>query len=196
LSVALVVAGALIAAREAGVHHLSVTNILAATVLVIGCGLLVGSVVGRARWLVLPGGALAVALLALTGIGVPIDGGIGDRTWHPTNVLARSYHLGIGHAVLDLRDAPIDTSGPMYIDASVALGQLEVLVPASITTWNIDGRAAVGNVNVFGTEHDGVHPRVFVSSGQVSPPGVNQGERLVLRLRVGAGDVEVRHVAG
>ena len=89
LSVALVVAGSLIAVREAGVHQLNATNIVAATVLVIGCGLLVGSVVGRARWLALPGGALAAALLALVGIGVPIEGGIGDRTWHPTNIVAQ-----------------------------------------------------------------------------------------------------------
>jgi phage shock protein PspC (stress-responsive transcriptional regulator) len=195
LSVALVVAGALIAAREAGVHHLSVTNILAATVIVIGCGLLVGSVVGRARWLVLPGGALAVALLALTGIGVPIDGGIGDRTWHPTNVVARSYHLGIGHAVLDLRDVPLDTSGPTYIDASVALGELKVLVPDRVTVWQVEGRAAVGRVEVFGTEHDGVHPRVFADSGQLVTAN-GPGNPLILRLRVGAGYVEVSHVAG
>ena len=195
LSAALVVVGALVAAREGGVGWLSVTHILAAAVLVVGLGLVVGSLVGRARWLVLPGGALAAAMLALVGIGVPIDGGIGDRTWHPTSVVARSYHLGIGHATLDLRDVALDSSGPLYIDASVAIGQLEVLVPNGLAVWNADARAGLGHVDVFNTVRDGVHPHVFVGARQVTTDIGNLGNQLVLRLRVGAGDVEVRHVA-
>jgi predicted membrane protein len=90
---------------------------------------------------------------------------------------------------------PLDSSGPLYINASVAIGELDVLVPNDLPLWSVEAKAGVGNAEVFGTQHDGVHPRVFVDTHQLPAGGADQGNIVVLRVRVGAGDVEVHHVA-
>ncbi|MFV0462154.1 MAG: PspC domain-containing protein [Nostocoides sp.] len=126
-----------------------------------GIGLAVGGIgalasgaqVGRLLALAIIGVALVItglagrrgALLSLVGLGLsgvvllhtvtPVGSPtIGDQTWRPPATTSNmEYSLGIGSAVLDLRDLPTDPTGPVTIDAELGVGDLEVLVPDGLT---------------------------------------------------------------
>src|SRR5437879_2942935 len=70
-----------------------------------------------------------VAIVATTG--VPLQGGVGDRAWHPasTGELHRAYHLGVGNLRVDLSDLEL-RPGTTRLDATVGVGHLLVRVPA------------------------------------------------------------------
>ena len=180
--------GVLLALRLAGVEELTAARILAVCLCVVGVGLVVGTVVGRARWLFFfPG--LVLALAATVAVDGVVDGGVGERTWTVAGgAPAQSFELGLGEATLDLRGA--DTSGRvLQVDARVGVGHLVVLVPEDLT---VRIRAAVGLGEIDTT----------AVGGSTDPGGgTDQSQELVvgsgdveaeLDLEVGTGELEVR----
>ena len=163
--------------------------VLPAALMVVGAALVFGSRTGRHGGLV----GIGVALTVLLAIGstvdglldVPFRGGIGDRTVRVTSVadLESDYRLAIGQLEVDLRgvDFPART---VELEASVAIGQLVVRVPAGVAT-EVTAHVAIGNAIVFGDEEGGLDVDKLARSGEGDA-------RLMLVVDVGLGQLDVR----
>ena len=188
VSAAVLVVGALLALRAAGVDGLTPDRVVAAALLAVGGGLLVGTWYGRARWLIAVGVALAVLLGATAAArSAGLEDGVGERAWTVTG--SGSYRLGAGEAVLDLRG--LDAGERADVAARVGFGQLTVLVPAD-TSVRVVGDAGLGRISWPGPigRSDGdtdVHEEFVVGR----PADVT----VELDLEVGVGEIEVRRVA-
>ncbi len=154
VSLALIVMGILGSLQIAGVATIPAVVTLSAGLGVLGLGLLVGSFLGRARWLIaiaLPL-LLVIALVALIPANLKMGNGIGERVWIPTTVAeaAGPRSLGVGDAELDLTEMAIPAGSAVYpVQASVGIGQLRVLVPDGVNvmvTANVD----LGEIDVQG----------------------------------------------
>ena len=199
LSAAAVLAGGLLTLRAAGFEQVTVARILASVLVVLGAGMIVGTWVGRARWLLLPSLVVGAALLATVGLQsapVPYSAGVGERTWIPgPGEDRRSFRLGAGEAELDLRQLdPVLDDRPL--SAAVGAGEIVVLVPDGLRV-RVDAGVRLGEIVIVDlggdrrrlTDGSGerVQEQFFV--GDVGDPTVE------LDLEVGAGQIEVRRVA-
>jgi phage shock protein PspC (stress-responsive transcriptional regulator) len=171
---------------------------LAVPLTVLGIGLLVGAVVGRARWLLLL--AIPLALMTALVAAVPqavrdtAGAGVGQPVWRPTTVAAAStpYQLAAGDARLDLTTVPL-TSGatPVPVSVRVGLGQLVVVVPAHATV-QVTARVGVGDLRLPGQR---VAQGTSLSQTTVLEPTGPSAGTLALDLEVGIGSMEVRRAA-
>ncbi|HEU4675083.1 MAG TPA: PspC domain-containing protein [Motilibacteraceae bacterium] len=196
VSLALLAAGA-VAAWGVARHDLDAWPLaLAAALGVTGLGLVVGAFAGRARGLIALGLVLTLLLSAATVARAVFGGGAGDRTWAPTSAATTDprYDLGAGSAVLDL--TRVHPTGELDVVAHVGLGQLVVTVPRDVAV-EVLGRARAGEVRM---PDGGVTSGTDVEGGWSSAqepgggPAASAG-RLVLDLRVGLGNLEVRRAA-
>jgi phage shock protein PspC (stress-responsive transcriptional regulator) len=184
LGAAVLAAGfALLVDHATGVH-LTVTQLLAIPLAVLGAALAVTAVLGRSWLAIVAGVGLTAAVLA----GVALHGHFGsgrEVTWAPTSAdLAARYHLDVGKARLDLRHA--DLPG-RHVRADVGVGELVVVVPPG-TPVRVRGNAGIGALDLFGDHDGGFGARhTFTEDGYTDQTG---GE---LDLHVGVGHVEVTH---
>jgi predicted membrane protein len=121
----------------------------AATVFVVfGGALLVSSILGRARWLIVIGLLMAPLLLAMALIKVPLEGGFGDPRHVPRSVaeVDDEYRLIAGELVLDLSQLELSDGEALDIEASVVFGRLEVIIPPDL---NVDVVAKVDAGEMF-----------------------------------------------
>jgi phage shock protein PspC (stress-responsive transcriptional regulator) len=157
---------------------------------VVGLGLLVGSIVGRARGLIFLGILLTIALAITTaGERMDVPGGTdGDIVWKPAtqNQLVPEYRHRFGNATLDLRSAPITGTYPARIQ--LGGGNLTVLLPAAMDA-TVDAKAGVGQLNILGHDTGGPGSTVHVSDDGPDGPG---GGAVDLTIEIGAGNVEVK----
>ncbi len=153
-------------------------------------GLVAGALVGRVWGPLALGAASAVALVGVSVLDVPIEGGVGERTYRPTSVsaLETDYRLSAGKLVLDLRDLDVGATDER-VEASVGLGELVVIVPPDIVTVAA-GSASAGEIALFERERSGI--QVDSSVTGVPASGVQPPGRLVLDLEVGVGRIETR----
>lgn len=166
-----------------------ISGYLAATLLVLGVGLLAGTKYGRP-----PGAAIAAILVALALVAslivaqpTVIGKNIGARSVsYDTAATLRSHdRLNLGRLTVDLSDLTL-TKDHTY-RARVHTGQLRVVLPKNTRT---KVRATVGNgrLRTPGQTQSGsdlvAHPRV-------SPSGVHRHRSLTLLLRVDRGQVEI-----
>jgi len=163
---------------------------LALSLLLIGGALCVGARWGRARWLIPLGLVVSIVLAAAAIVDVPLGGGAGDRTYRPRAVsqLQSPYRLGAGDMVVDLGALDLGTA-TRTVDATLGAGDLEVVVPAGADVV-VDAHAGAGSVSVFGRTWDG-----FDVGHRVVEPGREGGGRLIVNVRVGFGDLEVRRAS-
>jgi hypothetical protein len=193
-SIALVVAGALVAWNLATDHDVPAEVVFATCLAVVGLGLVVGAFAGRARGLI----ALGIVLTIATSIaGVSENGfrgGFGDRTWTPTTVAAvqnhGTYRLGVGEATLDLSrlEAPAGAEVPVTIRQGV--GDLLVIVPAGATV-DIEARVRGGAIRLPGGRYvDGTDLHRDVTD----TPTTTAAPTVVINLdaHLGVGELEVR----
>lgn len=158
---------------------------LALAVTILGVGLLVGSIAGRARWLILVG-----AILVPTLIFSPVF----EYEWDSTDFSQRhvlesfdaietNYAIDVGTLVIDLRDLPWDGQ-EVVIDASVDAGNLQIFVPEDV---GIVGRAMVdvGRVAEPGRSTGGVRDPdlVWNESGELGT--------VLLEAEVNIGNIEI-----
>jgi phage shock protein PspC (stress-responsive transcriptional regulator) len=155
---------------------------------IIGLGLLVGTVVGRARWLAWLGLPMLALLVVVSTSGIQLDGGVGDRAFVPATAsdVQPEYRLGVGSLRLDLSD--VDLSEQLVrTKASLGVGDLEIVVPANADV-SIDSRSGIGEVLLFGESQDGTSvSRSVVDHGTGSDGRID----LVLDLDVNIGQVRV-----
>jgi hypothetical protein len=164
---------------------------LAIVLAVLGLGLLVGSVAGRARWL-----ALLVALLlpvtfaaaAVEDLGIEVTDGVGSRSVALTTAdeLTEPYRMGAGELEIDLTG--VDEPRGERLTASVGAGELVVLVPEGAGLLG-NLRAEVGEIVVFGASSAG-----FSLDRDVELPAEPGMPTYLMDVRVGAGSIQVRTV--
>ncbi|MGD2100652.1 MAG: PspC domain-containing protein [Acidimicrobiia bacterium] len=114
---------------------------VALSVTILGVGLLVGSVAGRARWLILVGAILVPTLVFSPVFEYDWSSDDFDQTIRPASFteLETQYAIDVGELTIDLRSLPWDGQ-EVVIDASVDAGNLEVFVPVGV---GIVGSASV-----------------------------------------------------
>lgn len=182
IGAALVIAGTL-----SGWFDASASVVLAAALVVVGAGLVLASVVGRAPWLFVVGGLLTCALLATAAIEPLVDDGIGEKTVAPASLaeLESRYAYGIGNYTLDLRDVALDGES-RRVEVELGIGALTVLVPpdaALVVDAHVDG----GELTLpDGSSVDGWDERARYAVGTATDPA------LVIDLELGFGEAEVR----
>jgi hypothetical protein len=168
LSAAAVLAGGLLTLRAAGFEQVTVARILASVLVVLGAGMIVGTWVGRARWLLLPSLVVGAALLRTVGLQsapVPYSAGVGERTWIPGPARSRrSFRLGARlRAELDWRQArtPAALDGP---DAGGGGG-------LPVRSWSLSRTACgAGRRPASGSRDVDVEPRRRVRAGDRTAP--------------------------
>jgi phage shock protein PspC (stress-responsive transcriptional regulator) len=171
------------------VFDVDVSVLLAASVAVVGAGVVAGFQLGRRV-----GGLIVLGVVLLAAFGVaaalPVDvsSGIGDRNEHPfaASAIEREYELGIGDFTLELADAALP-AGTTHVDAKLGIGELVVTVPADAALV-IDAHTGVGRVDVLGREDDGVGAHVRIDE----PGATADAPVLELDADVAIGNLEVR----
>ncbi len=175
-----------------GVFSIGASAYFAATLTVIGLGLLVGTWFGRARWLIALG-LVAAAALAVATVAESYDrvrGVDGAVTWAPTDHrdLAIRYEQSFADAVLDLRAVDFDQKDT-EITVVINFGEATVVVPPNVDVTAVT-QVAAGDANIFGERRawgmDGQR-RETVDLGADGPGGGT----LRLNLHVNAGHMEV-----
>lgn len=162
---------------------------LAGAVILVGVLAFLGLFWGGSGALALIGVLLALVMgAALVLDDVPLRGGIGDRTEHPTAVtdLSNRYRLGIGKLEVDLSDLKLP-SGETTLASSVGMGQLIVDVPRDVAV-RVDAKVRAGDTRILGRRDDG-----WTVREQVSTPAYEHATRkLDLEAKVGFGELVVQ----
>jgi phage shock protein PspC (stress-responsive transcriptional regulator) len=126
-----------------------------AALAILGIGLVVGGWWGRARILILL--ALLLMPLAVTAsfITAPLEGGIGDHRYAPVSAgdVRDEYRSLGGRLVLDLTGLHLGP-GLVHISASVAVGQLMVILPREASV-ELRSRVGAGDTYVLGSQDVG-----------------------------------------
>ena len=173
-------------ASAAGVS-LSLGTGLGIALVTIGAGLVAGAWFGRSRMLIGLGILLLPFAAAAALVTEPLTGGTGDVTAAPL-VLAdvqSQYHLAAGHLTVDLTQVDLSTAS-RTVTATVAFGQLTVIVPPSVTV-DMRGHAGAGEIDLLGHVNDGVN----IDGSNVAAAG--SAGTVHLDLSVGFGQVNVIH---
>src|SRR3954447_25198652 len=164
-------------------------GVVAGIVIAAGLALIAGAFFGSgARWLILP--ALAVAPPA--GVVPPrhLDGrgGTGEVTYRPASSaeVHDSYRLGVGHMVVDLRDARL-TPGDHRIKIRLGVGGAELLVARDVCV-STDNHVGIGGTSVFNRNGGGVDAEW--TDERSAPEGT---PRVVIDGDVGIGALIVHH---
>ncbi len=171
-----------------GTLALSFADSLALALVGVGGGLVIGSWLGGARWLIGPALGLVILLTLVRAVDVPLEGGFGER-FHRPQALAdvrSAYRLSAGEMVLDLSE--LDLRGQRFeVAASIGAGSLQVRLPADVEA-EVASRIAAGDliVPVEGREREGLG-----IDEELTLDGAEGSGTLVLDLEVGVGEIEV-----
>ncbi|HET6876043.1 MAG TPA: PspC domain-containing protein [Jatrophihabitans sp.] len=157
-------------------------------------GLLAGLALRRAPWslalLLVP---TVAGVVAFGGTSASLHDGMGARHWRPQTTAASSYRLGLGQAVLDLRDLPALTTARKTV-ITVGAGQVKVIAPK---TLNVTVHA---NVHIGDIESDGHH--LVAGNGpwaawdqhrDITAPAGATGAPLTVVVRLADGQISVTH---
>jgi hypothetical protein len=131
---------------------------------------------------------LVGALMVVSVVDVPLGGGIHDQTVAPATVeqVMPSYSYTAGNQLFDFSGVSFP-QGDTAVAVKLGAGNLTITVPADVAVqvaYHVDA----GNVTVFGTARSGLSV-----DGTYTTPGFSTAERrLLLDLRLGAGDIEVQ----
>ena len=192
-AVALIVTGLALVLTNLNVVDLSIGQVLAVFLTVLGGGLLVGTWWGRA-WGLIPIGLLAVPLVAVTALAgsVPVQGGLAERVFQPANPaqVRSSYRLAGGEMILDLSKVSFGPGAPP-IEASVAGGRLLVVLPDEVAAA-VRGRVGVGSLDLLGHVDSGTQVDSTVAEPAARPPAKGVAPAVKLDLMAGYGVIEVR----
>lgn len=162
---------------------------LALAVTILGLGLIVGSVIGRARWLIVLGVLTIPSLIFSPIFEYDWNGEAFDVVVHPTTFaeLEPSYATEVGNMVVDLTD--LDWSGQtVELTATVDVGNLEVRIPEGVALQG-EARADIGRV----AGPDPGHESFGFDDPVVGLDTPGSRGTLVLFAEVGAGNIEVEY---
>ena len=187
LSLLSIGAALMIAGSLSGWFDASASIVLAAALVVVGGGLVLASVVGRAPWLFVVGIVLTCALLTAAAVEPLVDDGIGEKTVAPATLveLESKYEHGIGDLTVDLRNVPLDGK-TRRVEVELGIGSLMVLVPRA-RSLVVEAHVDAGKVLL----PDGRTANGWDESLRYATGGAGKGA-LVIDLEMGFGDAEVR----
>ena len=181
----LIAIGVLALASQVGDVEVEPAQFFGAALAIMGIGLVIGAWWGRARILILLALLLMPLAVGASFVTAPLEGGIGAPRFTPANAaeLRDEYRLLGGTMTLDLTELSVGWR-PVHIAASVAVGQLVVILPRDASV-ELRTRAGAGQVTLFdeytvGTGLDDVYVRHH-----------QYGTTYILDLEVGIGDVLV-----
>lgn len=193
----------LLAALDVG--DLTLRRALAAALLVVGAGLILGAFLGRGRGLVGTGLVLAAVVLVATlvpqlpgglaAVTVTDDGVLvqGDRPVleRPGTLdeLAATYEFGAGRVTLDLRDLDRDAlarAGTTTVRVELGVGELRIRLPEHVTA-DVAVELGIGRIDVAGATSSGLGLDRDVRLAGTTP----EDGRLVLDVQQGIGSLEV-----
>jgi len=186
--------GALVAVigNNADWWNVTTYSIVMGVLLTLIAATVIGAIVNRS-WFGIP--MLLLLGVATVGLAVThpnLDGGIGQRTLHPTSVTEAQIddHLGVGQLTVDLTDVPSGAE-PLTVDASVGYGQIRVIVPRD-AELRLRTDVNAGHTVVDGEEiSEGIH-RDDTRTIPALTPATNGVVRTIdLDLEVGAGEIKV-----
>ena len=152
--------------------------------LILGIGLVVGTWWGHARVLILLGFLVLPFAIAASLIQVPFEGGFGSVQVRPLSAddLDPEYRLAGGQIYMDLTRIE-DGGEPIQIDASVAMGDLLVVLPGDAGA-ELSTSVGAGTLHILGDADEGTNLERFdVVEGD--------GPQFVLDLGTGLGIVRV-----
>lgn len=193
----LVTLGVLWTLRLAGVLTIGVGQMLAAALLVVGLGLLVGAIAGRSRGLVWLGVILLPFVLVAqvpgsgwTGVFPTVNtasDAVGEVRLVPTDLaeLESSYELGAGSLRLDLTELPLDGE-TVRVELSVGVGEIRVIVPDDVDL-TAEGSVGIGEVRLLERSAGGLGVGDVRTDTEVEDP---RGE-VELELSAGLGEIRV-----
>lgn len=132
---------------------------LALAVTILGVGLLVGSVVGRARWLILVGVFLVPTMVFYSAVDYDWRSERFNRQLAPLEFsdLGESHRLDVGRLDIDLSQLPWDGE-EVLLDAEVAVGSLTITVPDGVGIVG-EGEVSIGIVQEPGRSSSGMGER-------------------------------------
>lgn len=134
VATAMIVVGVMGVGHSAGWFEPTLRHYAAAILVVFGGALLISSLFGRARGLIVVGLVMAPLLISMALLKVPFEGGFGDVRYTPTNAteVSTEYRLIAGQMVLDLTQLDLAPGEELTLEASVVFGRLEVVVPSDV----------------------------------------------------------------
>lgn len=189
----LIAIGALALLDNLTALDVAIASYAAVALLIIGGGLLVGSVVGRARGLI-PLGIVALAVMLIAGLALQLPnvpaGGVGERSYAPGTVaeLQPTYQLGAGELELDLTQLALEPGDDVEIDATVGVGELTVLLPPEVGV-DVDADLQFGAVDALGRTSEGPGAQATFTT-----PAAEGAPTIDLDLVNGVGEIAVRRV--
>lgn len=187
LGVVLIAEGIAAALDLGGAVHVTLVQYLALALTLLGAGIAVGTVWGRARWLVAPALLLIPFVVVASVIKVPFEGGFGDRRFAPATAAAITspYRIEAGNLSVDLSKTAFGPQ-PITVQATAVAGVVRIVVPAGATVI-VDARTGAGEISLFGRTYDGLNlslQRTFTGTVKIPP--------IHLDLETSLGLVEVR----
>ncbi|HEX3214558.1 MAG TPA: PspC domain-containing protein [Actinomycetota bacterium] len=195
-AVALIVTGLALVLNNMDVLDLSLGQVLAVFLTVLGGGLLVGTWWGRA-WGLIPVGLLAVPVVALTALAgpVPVEGGVAERLFQPTTPaeVRSPYRLAGGELILDLSKVDFGPGAPP-VEASVAGGRVLVVLPDEVAA-EVRGRVGVGAIDLLDHVDSGAQVDSTVTEPAAKAPAEGAAPTVELDLMAGYGVIEVRRAS-
>ncbi|MFI7637746.1 PspC domain-containing protein [Nonomuraea sp. NPDC049400] len=190
----IIIGGIVVAVQARSAAGVSPTIVGGAMLITIGAGLLVAAWWGRGAGLVAWGTMIALIMgLGLMLGSVPRN--VGESEWAPTSVAEAStpYDVGIGDGRLDLSDLALAPGATVTFKASVTMGELQVIVPPTARV-EVHATNKIGDITLDHSVKSGVDVRCDkILEPEIKPDG--KVSTIVLKLRGGIGDVEVRRAA-
>ncbi len=159
---------------------------------VIGAFLFFGSFFGRVRGPITIGVILVILLLISSAAEtLPRPYSSRDVTFAPTGLsaLQSDYHLNYGTLTLDLSKTPFTSSDSAAVNLSIKFGEIDIILPPDVDVI-INAQAKAGDLDVFDTNHGGVHTR----TGTITDYGADGkgGGTLKLDVLLDAGHLDIR----
>ncbi|MEV0202482.1 PspC domain-containing protein, partial [Nonomuraea sp. NPDC050691] len=194
LLLAFIVGGIIVAVQARTGAGVSPAVVGGAVLVTIGAGLLVAAWWGRGAGLVAAGTGVAFLLaFALVVGGLPRN--VGDYVWTPRTVAEanRPYEVALGEGRLDLSELKMAPGTSVTLSARVNLGELTVIVPAE-SRVEVHASNKVGDIQIDQSIRGGTDIRF---DKVLEPETTTKGpvSTIVLNLRSGFGDMEVRRAA-
>lgn len=187
VAASLILVGAIAFLDNLDVIDPGLRHYVAGVVLVIGAGLLIGSVFGRARGLIALGLLSIPFLLVVSAVRTPFAGEWGDRSFVPiaVNELQTDYELSGGSLRLDLRNID-DVGDGTQLRADVGFGELVVYVPSNAAyEVTITADVGIGELDLAGDQRGGFGLDDAIAIGNADGPALD------LDLEVGIGSLRV-----
>ena len=152
----------------------------------IGLGLVIGAWFGRATFLIVIGLLLLPLAWAASLVDVPIQGEWGQQRFAPSDVseVRETYHLAGGQLAIDLSRVEASADDPVTVQASVAFGEVVVLVPNGATV-EVDASVGGGRIGLMDQPFDN---GTYLENHLVEGPGAPD---FILDLDAGLGSVRV-----